>query len=632
MSRFLKFIFTAHFILLYGISFAQLDEISNNLKKDANAVVRNSSSTFTIHSEKSAEFKTKYSITILNKNGDKYAHLIIFYDKFIDISNIKGKVYDANGKLIRSIKKKEIIDQSITGGSTLFDDNRVKYIEVLHNKYPFTVEFEYELNLNGFISFPSFSPADSYNISVENSEYIVVADSSYKFHYKALNCDIKPTIKTTGNLNIYNWNINNIPALEYEPFSPHLVDAIPIIYFAPNKFYYDGHYGTQNSWVNYGKWVNTLLKDRNQLSDKTKFELHELVKNVTHPIQKTKFVYEYMQAKTRYVSIQLGIGGFQPFSALEVDEMGYGDCKALSNYTKALLNEVGIKSIYSEVYAGDLKPKFLYDFPGVNQGNHIILCVPFEKDTIWLECTSQEQPFGFLGSFTDDRYAILIDDSGGIPVKTKSYSKEENFQSTIVSASLNCNASINANVKKVYKALKYEDVSQQFLCSYEDKKKNLYYNLDLSNVEILGFSYSQEKAIIPIAEEQLKLKINKYGSTSGSRMFLPLNMINKQSYIPKKIKNRQSNIYIPNGFTEIDSINYTIPDDYIIEYIPEPITIKSQFGEYKCDIIHTNNTIKYIRKFIFNKGYFLPEEYEDLITFLKEVSKADNLKAILNKN
>src|SRR3546814_15272406 len=84
--------------------------------------------------------------------------------------------------------------------------------------------------------------------------------------------------------------------------------------------------------------------------------------------------------------------------AEEVDRLSYGDCKGLANYTQALLEVVGIPSVYTEVNAGDHQRSYLPDFASFGQGNHIILCVPLDGDTTWLECTSKETPFGYLRS------------------------------------------------------------------------------------------------------------------------------------------------------------------------------------------------------------------------------------------
>ena len=139
-------------------------------------------------------------------------------------------------------------------------------------------------------------------------------------------------------------------------------------------------------------------------------------------------VYEYFQNKTRYVNVQIGIGGWQPIEANTVDRLGYGDCKALAFYLKTLLDKVGVKSYYTIIHAGNDAEALIKDFPS-NQFNHVILCVPMEnkKDTIWLESTNQIIPFGYIGTFTDDRDALLIDESGGRIVHTPKYTAQDNI-------------------------------------------------------------------------------------------------------------------------------------------------------------------------------------------------------------
>ena len=151
-----------------------------------------------------------------------------------------------------------------------------------------------------------------------------------------------------------------------------------------------------------------LIKVTHDLSESTINEIQELVKNENSKIDKAKKIYQYVQDKVRYISVQVGIGGWKPFNASEVDKSSYGDCKALTNYTMSLLKAANIKSNYSLVYAGNSQRNIEGDFTSI-QGNHVILNIPQDtKEDIWLECTSQKMPFGFIGDFTDNRDVLVI--------------------------------------------------------------------------------------------------------------------------------------------------------------------------------------------------------------------------------
>ena len=112
-------------------------------------------------------------------------------------------------------------------------------------------------------------------------------------------------------------------------------------------------------------------------------------------------------------------------TAETVDRLGYGDCKALSNYTRSLLDAVGVKSYYALVTAGENLEEMTESFPS-NRFNHAILYVPLANDTLWLECTNQHLPFGYIGGFTDDRKALIITDDGGKLLHTTVYTAANN--------------------------------------------------------------------------------------------------------------------------------------------------------------------------------------------------------------
>ena len=184
-----------------------------------------------------------------------------------------------------------------------------------------------------------------------------------------------------------------------------------------------------STWQDFGKWYGSLAKNANNLTEERKQFFQTLVKDATNDREKIKIIYNYLQSNCRYVLIALGIGGFKPFEADFVDKKKYGDCKALSNYTQACLSAIGIKSYQALINASYNKEPVDPAFPH-NGFNHVIICVPLQKDSIWLECTSNTIEFGVLGNFTENRNALLITEDGGKLVATpRSKASDNTFSS-----------------------------------------------------------------------------------------------------------------------------------------------------------------------------------------------------------
>ena len=439
------------------------------LKENAKTVIRFYKQELEIKSEKSAVVNVTEVRTILNKNGEQDAFFKEQYDPMNKITSLKGKVYDEQGKQIKSLGAEDVQDYSSISNFSMYEDNRVKFLDPKNLTYPFTVEYTYEIDLKQTLFLPAWSHA-SENTSYENSVFIVKVPAGYQLRYKEYNLPASVVKNTLDGKDVYTWSLSNLKARTDEPMASVSTPDYPLVKIRPINFAVGETHGSTGSWKELGMWVTTLTDKKDQLPEATVSKLKEITANCKTDFEKIKKVYEFMQSKTRYVSIQVGIGGWIPFDASVVDKCSYGDCKALSNYTKALLSAVGVKSYYALVNAGSENNSIDNSFPS-SQFNHAIVCVPLDKDTLWLECTNQRMPYGYNGDFTDDRDVLLVDGENSRLVHTRKYSAEENCINRFSRVVINNETTGESQVKARYTGLCYDDLMPVYYADNADRLK-----------------------------------------------------------------------------------------------------------------------------------------------------------------
>jgi transglutaminase-like putative cysteine protease len=602
--------------------------IPAELVKNATVVVRNEEQILSVKNERNATYTYKTAITILSENGENSAVLSEYYDKFSTVYNLKATMYDAKGIKIKSYKTSDYKDESITSSGTMYDDSRMKKLVFLNSTYPFTVEYSYEKDYNGYLSFPSWYPVNTYDCAVEKSSYTIEMPKNLTFKYLKSK-DLKTDSALVGTKMVYKWSCQNISPFEYEPMSTGLQTITPWVMSSPDKFEYDNVKGNVENWKNLGAWTYQLSNDPQVLPENVKAEVKKLISNAKTDQEKIAVLYSYLQSHTRYVGIQLGIGGFKPITAARVATVNYGDCKALSNYMKTLLAEAGIPS--QLVILGSGKPSLNPKYASFGQANHMILCVPSKKDTTWLECTSQYVPVGFVGNDNANRTVLLVTPEGGKLIQTPVYKPEDNFQNTVAKVALTAEGTAKIYIQTNYGAAQYEDHLFMTLLEPADQRKRLLNNLGIPNMEIVTSNFVQADKTIPQMQGTVSLTSNQLLSQGADKLFLVLNLLNRTESVPVKVENRKTPFAQTYGFMDNDEIIYSIPEGYKIEFIPKDIVLESEFGKYMAKAIVKDNTIIYKRTKMINSKKFAAEKYNELVSFYKKIYLADKQKAILAK-
>lgn len=631
MKKILLILFLLPAVIAYSQSNYAALLIPDTLLKGANVVTRLSEEQLDIRSAGRANYSYKIAYTILNENGAGQATQHEFYDKFRDVKSIDADLFDAMGKKIKSLKNSDIQDMSGNDNEPGMSDNRYKQFGFYYKTYPYTVEFRVEIQLDGLMFLPNWYAVGGANQSVEKSSFELKYPSDLAVKYKAFNYPNTPVQTKDGDKTVVKWEVKTLPAQKKEPVSPPWYELTPCVFLALQRFEMDKYEGSMESWESLGNFMFKLKQGRDVLPPALKAKVATITSGLTTTRQKVAALYKFMQDNSRYVSVQLGIGGWQPFDAAYVYDKKFGDCKALTNYMYALLKEAGIHSTYTLVKAGRGTSRFMEDFP-TSQFNHVILCVPEPKDTIWLECTSQTMPAGYLGDFTCDRPVLMVEETGSKLVRTPKYNIDQNLQTRSIKAKLNMEGTLSVKASTRYTAMQQD--FPHALIHYYNKEKQLEYlksELDIANYDIKDFAFTESMAELPSVDETLDIEAPNYAQITGKRCFITPNIMTKTDARQPANADRKYELVYSYAYKDVDSAVIEVPEGYVAESLPKPAVAESVFGKYQSQVALNGNQLVYTRTLNHYSGRFPASAYGDMVKFYDAIYKADRAKVVLVK-
>jgi transglutaminase-like putative cysteine protease len=569
----------AAFCITYGlqaqVSMFDLPMVPEAVKKDANVIIRAEDIVFEVTDIDKATLKVHKIVTIQNEKGRSELSFWEQTSKLTSLGDASIAVYDLFGRQLYKYKKKDMRTFAI--GEGLIDDGFATGINVPAPSYPCTVEVEYEKKYKSTLWIPTYyivTPGQG----VMKSSYTVKVPKDMDLRYKEKNIKLAPQITEEGAYRLYKWSVTNMPPIEDEAGAVGNGSRYPSILLAPNHFSYFGNPGELTSWKTFGAWIGKLFQGLDELPEDRKAFFRDLVKNAPNDREKVKLIYDYLQKNFRYVSIQLGIGGYKPFPADFTDKKKYGDCKGLSMYMRAALKAVEIKSYVAIINSGYNSEPVDKDFPSNFSFNHAILCVPQPKDSIWLECTSQTATFAVLSTNTENRNALLITDEGGALVPTPVSQAGDNQFVLTTTVKLAEDGSGETNT--VFSPTGgYKEYLDAMLKERKDDQKEAIVN---------GFGFKQpddfdyaKKDSTGLYTTVLNMAIEKVPEfTAGNKMFLAPRLYKFCKTQLPKYENRKLDYYFHHPYIHTDTTIFKLPANTSVEALPKPKELSCTYATY----------------------------------------------------
>lgn len=543
-----------------------------------------------------------YLIEVNNKESNWLGDIRIYHDEGDKYKLEEAVLLDKWFSTIRKIKKKDVVTVRAGSRGTFFDDRLVDKFSIKHDVYPYYVKYRYTIESKDFLYLSYWIPRIYSSIPVVNAkltvtrpeDYQIAIDSIGQFDYKKHSSAENPgTITET-------WSVKFPENVKNEPFSPPAKESLQQIKIIPIQFSY-GVSGAQDSWENFGEWISRLNSGLDELPPMETAKIKTKFGHLKDTLVLIRSLYNYLQDNTRYINVALDIGGLKSYPASYVSVNHYGDCKALTMYMKAMLKAFDIPSFYTIIKAGPNPQRINTNFPS-QQFNHVILCVPFGSDTIWLENTASSYPFNYLGTSTQGRTALLCDGEQSRLIHTPSLTMEDVEVSNIFNIELS-ESSLAGTMEIKAKGDDFESLAY-VAKFYNSKDQQSYFRSVFGS---WNAQFANPKITIPdrnVNFGMLSAEVNFQQSVRkvGNKIILINLPTQAREITSDDFKGRSRPIRISEPINDVDSIYIDItgiPEGYTFQPI-EQKSISFEHGTYHFSQSYSDSKILIIRSLEIN--------------------------------
>ncbi len=598
----------------------------------SDAVVTLDENEFWVESKDRARFIKHRVVRIDNERGKKYGEVVIRENQYLRSRKISARIKDASGKILQELKEGEIQEAPGFPGYVLYSDQLVRWFDLAWNIFPYWIDYSYETEYKSLFFWPPWLPQEKIPVLKSTCKLVASDEIGYRTH--PIGIGLPPTITERKGKKEIVWELTDLPPRPTEVSMPPESTIQTALLFSPVDFSLGSFKGSFVSWDAVAGWYRSLSAGCYGLSAETRDQVRRQLAGAKDDKEKVERLYRFLQAGTRYVAIELGIGGWQPHGAEAVFLTRQGDCKDLTTLLIAMLKEAGVAAYPALVLTRD-EGELIRDFPS-NQFNHLLTFVPLEKDTFWLDCTAHFLPALELPANVEGCSALVVKEDRGELLVTPQSRAERNFRKWNLEGKLSSSGVLQGVglVAASGAAAHFLRESLSALKSHEQKEwLAAWLGQHVPGIDLQEFAFNRLDGEL---EQPLEIKlgclVNQFGRESGSHMFVNPNVFSRVSSdeIPEEAKRRFPVCRGP-AQRELDCVALDLPANLELEAAPDSTFLRFPFGAYRTSYSFANGKLVYQRELEFTLSQIPVDQFETYVRFLKTVMRNDQTSFVFVK-
>jgi predicted transglutaminase-like cysteine proteinase len=580
---------------------------------------------------------------ILRPEGRKYGVFGTHFNSETRILSIKGWSLPAKGSEYE-VKDKDAIETGMS--EDLYQDTKYKVLEIPAADPGNVVGYEYEQKRRPYALDDVWLFQKT--VPVLHSRYALQLPAGWEHDVLWVN---HPEVAPAGSGAYYAWEVRNVAAVEREDSMPSMADVAG---WMAVRFYPRAGASVRTpshrSWNDIGTWYNSLTADRRQASPEIKAKVAEITGGKASSLDKIRAIARFVQREVRYVSIQIGIGGYQPHPAPAVFSNKYGDCKDKATLFSTMLKEAGIESHYVVVRLGSrgaVRPQF----PTLNAFNHVIVAIRLPADVqqsfgpelshpqlgriLFFDPTDHITPLGNLPGSLQSNYGLLVTPSGGELVSMPLLPAARNAIERVAKLTLSPAGTLSGEVTETYTGLYASDRRWAYLQTPEPQRNKMierFLGTFLSGVTLKSASTPDLETYADSLVVRYSFEATNYAKTAGNLLLVRPRVLGaKGEDVLEGKKPRKYPIEFEHAAVHTDVVEIQLPPGYVIDELPEPVNIDFGMAKYASKTELKGSVLHYGRTYQISDVMVRQEMFDKMKQFYRQIALDERSSAVLKK-
>jgi len=430
-------------------------------------------------------------------------------------------------------------------------------------------------------------------------------------------------VMEAGGRRVWAWVAQDVPkAPEPEPFG---VDS--------NDFGATVTVTSPEAWADVARWYWNLSRDRYTVNADLDVRLSALVGAQKSGADTLRALYRWVAQDFRYVSVSLGLAGFQPREPAATLETRYGDCKDKATLFIALARRMGFPAYPVLLGAGGGLDSSLVS---IRAFNHMIVAVraPGHEPYLYLDPTLEAAPIGVLPSSEAGQFALVVhQDGSGEQVSLPLDSVEANRAEVTLTGEVSPDGNIAGRVTETFqgpaqlpiRALMSRDyTATQRADMVRSMAGGLFEGAVGDSLQLFdGRDLAAEARITYVirgGKATTSAGTTEVLTLPGPASMVPTAVSAVAAHVPRRYHIAASRV-LGAGERVVD-LHFVLPEGWKAR-LPSSVSASSVFGTYSATFAQEGRDLHIVRRAVGARGVYPPDRVNDLLAFLRDVARDD---------